>query len=185
MRSAKVAARGCSLPLQRVITDFAADQPFAQMQIKLREHYGFEIGESTIQRITLCHARSLHAQTLLETDLASQDFPETAGRHKEIIAQTDGGMIPIVTPDQTQKEKRKGKTLSWREGKLCLAHAHGWELRLTLDTETSKTSDSRPIENSGKRVKGAACERKAHARRVSLRPDSTGRIYFSGGRRFH
>jgi hypothetical protein len=43
--------------LQRAITDFAADDPFAQVQLKLREHYGFEIGESTIQRITLGHAR--------------------------------------------------------------------------------------------------------------------------------
>nr|WP_294551357.1 hypothetical protein [uncultured Rhodopila sp.] len=44
---------------QRAITDFAADQPFAASRIKLREHYGFEIGESTIQRITLGHARAM------------------------------------------------------------------------------------------------------------------------------
>ena len=98
----------------------AADQPFAQARLKLLEHYGFAIGESTIQRITLGHA-----QTLFEAGLASQDFPETPGRHKEIVAQTDGGMIPIVAPDESQKDKRKGKTLSWREAKLCLAHAKG------------------------------------------------------------
>jgi hypothetical protein len=46
-------------------------------RLKLREHYGFEIGESTIQRITLCHAEAVHAQTLAEVDLCSQDFPET------------------------------------------------------------------------------------------------------------
>src|SRR5271169_4659398 len=56
---------------------------------------------------------------------ASQDFPQTVGRHKEIVAQTDGGMIPIVEPDASQKDKRKGKTLSWREAKICLAHAKG------------------------------------------------------------
>jgi uncharacterized protein UPF0236 len=111
-----------------VITDFAADQPFAQARLKLREHYGFEIGESTIQRITLGHAQALHAQALhaqAEAGRASQDFPQTAGRHKEIVAQTDGGMIPIVEPDARQKDKRKGKTLSWREAKICLAHAKG------------------------------------------------------------
>jgi Uncharacterised protein family (UPF0236) len=123
MRSAKVIPRGCSRPLQRAITDFAADQPFALARLKLREHYGFEIGESTIQRITLCHAQTLHAEA--EVGLASQDFPAAGGRHKEIVAQTDGGMIPIVTPDERQKDKRKGKTLSWREAKLCLAHAKG------------------------------------------------------------
>jgi hypothetical protein len=106
--------------LQRAITDFAADQPFAQARIKLREHYGFEIGESTIQRITLGHA-----QNMFEAGRVSQSFPETPGRHKDIIAQTDGGMIPIVEPDANQKDKRKGKKLSWREAKLSMAHAKG------------------------------------------------------------
>ena len=118
--SAKVIPRGCSLPLQRVIVDFAADQPFAHARLKVCEHYGFEIGESTIQRITLGHA-----QALFEAGQAPQDFPQMVGRHKEIIAQTDGGMIPIVESDPSQKDKRKGKTLFWREAKISLAHAKG------------------------------------------------------------
>ena len=59
LRSAKVIPRGCSRALQRAITDFAADQPFAQVRMKLQEHYGFEIGESTIQRIALGHAKNI------------------------------------------------------------------------------------------------------------------------------
>jgi hypothetical protein len=57
--------------------DFAADQPFAQVQFKLLEHYGFEIGESTIQRITFDHAQAMHAQA--EAALGAQEFPQTAG----------------------------------------------------------------------------------------------------------
>jgi hypothetical protein len=125
MRSAKVIPRGCSRPLQRAITDFAADQAFALAQLKLLEHYGVEIGESTIQRITLGHAETLHTQSLFEAGQASQEFPEKPGRHKHIVAQTDGGMIPIVEPDETQQDRRKGKTLSWREAKLCLVHPKG------------------------------------------------------------
>jgi hypothetical protein len=94
-------------------------------RLKLREHYGFEIGESTIQRITLGHAEALHAKALSDVELRSQHFPEAPGRHQQIVVQTDGGMIPIVEPDETQKDKRKGKTLSWREAKLSLAHAKG------------------------------------------------------------
>jgi len=45
--------------LQRAITDFAADQPFAQARSKLQEHYGLAIGESTIQRIVLAHAQAM------------------------------------------------------------------------------------------------------------------------------
>ncbi|MFZ0208147.1 MAG: ISKra4 family transposase, partial [Roseiarcus sp.] len=59
LRSAKVIPRGCSRALQRAIIDFAADQPFAQVRTKLQEHYGFEMGESTIQRIALGHAKNI------------------------------------------------------------------------------------------------------------------------------
>ena len=34
-------------------------------------------------------------------------------------------MIPVVEPGADQKDKRKGKTLSWREAKISLAHAKG------------------------------------------------------------
>src|ERR1700733_12607098 len=34
-------------------------------------------------------------------------------------------MVPIVEPDARQKDKRNGKTLSWREAKISLAHAKG------------------------------------------------------------
>jgi Uncharacterised protein family (UPF0236) len=120
MRSAKVAPRGCSRPLQRAITDFAADQAFAQVPSKLQEHYGVKVAESTIQRIALGHA-----ETIFETSRVSPVFPETAGKQKDIIAQTDGGMIPIVEPDAGQKDKRKGKTLLWKEAKISMAHAKG------------------------------------------------------------
>ena len=102
--------------MQRAITDFAADAPFAQVPLKLREHYGFAIGESTIQRITLGHARAI-----FESDSPSPEFPQAPGRHKQIVAQIDGGMVPVAD----QKDKRKGKTLSWKEAKISLAHAKG------------------------------------------------------------
>ncbi len=120
--SAKVSPRSCSRPLQRAITDFAADQPFAAARMKLREHYGFEIGESTIQRITLGHGRAI-----FESDRAGLDFPKAPapGSSPGVVAETDGGMIPVVEPDASQEDKRKGKTLSWREAKISLAHAKG------------------------------------------------------------
>jgi len=118
--SAKVNPCGCSRPLQRAIADFAADQPFAQARAKLREHYGFEIGESTIQRITFAPAEAMY-----EAGQKTVDFPESPGLRKPIIVETDGGMVPIVEPDAAQPDQRKGKTLSWREAKLTLAHSQG------------------------------------------------------------
>ena len=55
--------------MQRAIVDFAADDPFAAVPTKLREHYGFGIGESTIQRITLGHGK-----TIFESERPSPDF---------------------------------------------------------------------------------------------------------------
>ena len=121
MLGAKVSPLGCSRPLQRVIVDFAADQPFAQARAKLQEHYGFAIGESTIQRITFAHAEAMY-----EASREDIEFPETPGLSKPIIVETDGGMVSIVSePCREGKDKRKGKTLSWREAKLSLAHAQG------------------------------------------------------------
>ena len=106
--------------MQRAIVDFAADDPFARVALKLREHYGFEIGESTIQRIALGHA-----QAIFESGCSAPEFPKEPGRHKQIVAQTDGGMVPVVMPDATRTDKRKGKKLSWKEVKISLAHAKG------------------------------------------------------------
>ena len=119
-RGAKVSPLGCSRPLQRAIVDFAADQPFAQARNKLVEHYGVELGESTIQRITFGHA-----EAMFEAGREGLDFPEEPGSSKPIVVETDGGMVPIVEPSLDAKDKRKGKKLSWREAKLSLAHAQG------------------------------------------------------------
>jgi hypothetical protein len=53
------------------------------------------------------------------------NFRQRRAGHKQIVAQIDGGMIPVVEPAPDQKDKRKGKKLSWREAKISLAHAKG------------------------------------------------------------
>jgi len=118
--SAKVRPLGCARPLQRAIVDFAADQPFAQARSKLKEHYGVEIGESTIQRITFGHA-----EAMFDAGREGLNFPEEPGSSKPIVVETDGGMVPVVEPSLAAKDKRKGKKLSWREAKLSLAHEKG------------------------------------------------------------
>jgi hypothetical protein len=103
-----------------VVTDFGADQPFAQAMDKIVEHYGVVLGESTIARITQGHAKRI-----FETAPPAQNWPTQAGTSTAIIVQTDGGMVPIVKIDTTQADKRKGKTLHWEEAKICLAHPQG------------------------------------------------------------
>lgn len=119
VQSARVHHRGCSRPLQRAVTDFAADVPFAQAMDKLVEHYGVLLGESTIRRITEAHARRIHADTVLE-----QAWPTQAGA-ATVIVEMAGGMAPLVEPVAHSADHRKYKQLRWQEAKLCLAHAAG------------------------------------------------------------
>jgi hypothetical protein len=96
---AKVSPHGFSPPLQRAITDFAADYPFALVQLKLREHYGFEIGEST-----------RHAQAIFDSDRPSLEFPKASGRHKQIVAQIDGAWSRSWSRTRTRRTSARGKS---------------------------------------------------------------------------
>ena len=123
MQSAKVSQRGCSRPLQRAVTDFGADQAFAQVMDKLVEHYGIVLGESTIRRITEGHAQKIFEEA--PSAVVPVAWPKQRGRSAVLIVEMDGGMVPIVEPDATKSDQRKGKKLQWKEAKLCLAHAQG------------------------------------------------------------
>ncbi len=116
---ALVSHRGCSRPLQRAVTDFAADVPFAQAVDKVVEHYGVLRHESTVRRIA-----EGHAQKGFEVAEPEPEWPRQAGC-AVVVAETDGGMVPIVESSTTGTDRRKGKRLFWKEAKICLAHAQG------------------------------------------------------------
>ena len=59
---AGVACRRSSLPLQRVMSDFGADDAFRPGTAKLKEHYGIDMPVSPVQRTTEQHAESIYAQ---------------------------------------------------------------------------------------------------------------------------
>ena len=71
---------------------------------------------SNIRNITEHHGKALFEQTVLVND-----WPESSGANY-VIAETDGGMVPVVTIAAEAEDKRKGKKLGWQELRLCLAH---------------------------------------------------------------
>ena len=111
-------ARCCSLPLQRVITDFGADHAFGKVPTKLQEHYSIQIPVSTIRNITEHHGQQIDDQR--ETSSLSTD----EGCQQQ-IAEIDGCMLPIVTVREGSGDKRKKKVLHWKEARLALVHEHG------------------------------------------------------------
>ena len=122
--------RGCSLRLQRAITDFGADIPFARALEKMREHYGIVVSASTVATIT-----TRHAHAVIPADTMPTSRPTS--RALTLIAELDGSMIPLVetgadadtgaerntgaNPDHPGRvDLRKTRQLSWKEAKLSL-----------------------------------------------------------------
>ena len=123
--SAGVKARAYSLPLQRRMTDFGADESFPKACEKMEEHYGITIPVSSMRSITEAHAQEIKDNEQLETDI-----PDNRGV-EYVIAEMDGTMIPIVdTFEKTDEQgkaidKRKTREVSWTEARLSLAHPKG------------------------------------------------------------
>jgi hypothetical protein len=122
--SAQIHSRGYSLPLQRRITDFGADDSFGDINKKLKEHYGISVPVSSGRVITLRHAEQMR-----ETEELQTDIPEHKGVTC-VIGEADGSMIPIV--DNTAEpsaegpvDLRKMKELRWQEARLTVARAQG------------------------------------------------------------
>lgn len=121
--SAEVVCRGCSVALQRAITDFGADGPLAAAAAKLREHYGIDVPVSTVRQTTERHGAAMKA-----TAPAPASWPATPGVGC-VIAELDGSMVPRVDTAagavDAPRDRRKTRHLSWMEARLGLAHVPG------------------------------------------------------------
>ena len=119
---AGLAPRGKSRPLERVLCDFGAESSFAKSRLRLKEHYGFELGPSAVREATLYHAA--RAEKKLEAHDAENFRALPKNGPAQIIVQTEGTMIRTVA----QGRKRKGKRpLEWKEMRLSAACAQGSE----------------------------------------------------------
>ena len=119
MAAAEVTCRGYSLGLQRILTDFGADHSFAQAVAKVKEHYRIEVPASTARLQTHKHAAQIkHRQPEIDR------LP--AGGVRQVIAQSDGCLIPIVNiAEKGPKDRRKRRLLDWQEARLSLAYQAG------------------------------------------------------------
>lgn len=112
--SARVSHRSYSLPIQEVITDFGAEEPFARVAKKVMRHYGIGIGDSAAYTITSAHAAAVAEAGIL---------PEAREEADALIVEADGSMIPVVYMEATEEETdlRKTRKLAWKEIKLAMA----------------------------------------------------------------
>lgn len=102
--------------MQRAIADFGADNAFGRVGAKLKEHYGITVPQGAAAILT-----ERHAHALSDADITPPI--RTAIKPLTLIAEVDGSMIPVVqigagTPEQP--DKRKHRTLLWKEARLSL-----------------------------------------------------------------
>jgi hypothetical protein len=121
--SAEVVCRGYSPALQRAMTDFGADEPFAGAAAKLREHYGIDVPVGAVRTIT-----EQHGAAILASQPPRSPWPETPGV-PQLIAELDGSMVPQVETGPPAgddgSDRRKTRHLSWTEARLCLVREPG------------------------------------------------------------
>jgi hypothetical protein len=113
------------------MSDFGAEESFQGAAQRLQEHYGITINAEAIRQQTLHHGKAIAAVE-----------PKPGLAAKQVVTQMDGSLIPVVQPAKTG-DKRKGKTLVWREVRVCCARSVGKESRFygaTLGTLESAST---------------------------------------------
>ena len=111
---AGVKNRGYSLRLQRVMTDFGVECSFDRAKKRVQEHYGIEVPRNAVRHQTLKHARAINT-------VVSEIDPKPVD---QLITQMDGCMVPVVESG-SGSDRRKKKTLLWKEVRLCSARGKG------------------------------------------------------------
>ena len=113
-QSAGVRHRGYSGRLQRVLTDFGAEVSFGRAVGRVQEHYGIAMPVEAVRQHTLRHGKAIAGLNPTPPKVAA----------KTLITQMDGSMIPIMQPGPGA-DARKGRSLFWREARLCCANVAG------------------------------------------------------------
>lgn len=133
--------RGKSAALQRVLTDFGAEKSFAQASKQLWEHYGVELGPSSVRQVVRGQAQRAEALIQDERQEAIQSYEGQQHRpagEPWLVVESDGSMVRTgaLAPDPEGGEvspkrhlpKRRRQT-QWREVRLSVVQVPGEEER--------------------------------------------------------
>ncbi|MGH8107277.1 MAG: UPF0236 family transposase-like protein [Arenimonas sp.] len=120
VEGAEIRCREYSQPLQRVLTDFGAEESFGRSVERLKEHYGIEVPSGAVRQITERHAELMLAEQQVLTELSEP------GSQSQLIGEMDGSMVPLVAVrEDAIGDRRQTRTVSWQEARLALARVPG------------------------------------------------------------
>lgn len=115
-----VGCRGLSGKLQAALYDFGVEDSFRLAAHRLDTHYGFTLSPERIRLTTLKKAKDVAAD--LENREPVRTLPGAGA--EAIVAQCDGSMVRLVATG-ISGDKRKRRSLEWKEVRLCAAAAAG------------------------------------------------------------
>jgi hypothetical protein len=103
---------------------------------KLVEPHGVWLSESVIRRMALAQGRAI-----FEGDVPQEEWPAEPGA-EQIIAEMDGGMVPIMEPEVAQADRRQGKHGRWKEAQVALVPP--WAVQAWRMAARSKAMRKKP-----------------------------------------
>jgi hypothetical protein len=116
--------RNYTTQLQRAMVDFGLDESFTGATKKLEEHYGFTVPVSSLRKYTITNAERIALGAESESGLANR-LP--AQGSAQLVAQTDGSMVPMVSFVGKSKDARKNRKVEYKEVRLCACQSKGQE----------------------------------------------------------
>jgi hypothetical protein len=124
--------------VNRALTDFGIEDSFGQASKRFKEHYGFRLSESTVDRVT--KASALQAETYLEQKL--REGKDCQGQALEsdspgvsLLVELDGCEIRtgIFAPTENgpgDEPPKRTKSIKWRDVRVGLARPMTSESKL-------------------------------------------------------
>lgn len=120
-----------SLAVERALTDFGAEESFAQAAVRFEEHYGWSIGRTNILRLVENHAQRAESFVAARLQEQASAFEQPEGVRKsveEMLAELDGceirtgTLLAVDTDEKTpvRKQPKRHRVEEWRDVRVGL-----------------------------------------------------------------
>lgn len=170
---------GCRTPaVERALTDFGAEESFGQAVKRFEEHYGFEVGRTTVLRVVEFHAEKAQKVVHDRLEQAKKLFDEPLGTRpgvERMLVELDGCEIrtgtlrPAGTGEKTPVRKlpKRVRDEAWVDVRVGLA-------RPVDELEPTYVARHDKYDGIVSELFGAACERGLSSRTEVFAPSDGG-----------
>lgn len=164
--------------VERALTDFGAEESFGQAAKRFEEHYGFEVGRTTVLRVVEAHAEKAQAFVHERLEQAQQQFDEPLATRpgvERMIVELDGCEIrtgtlrPAGTDEKSPVRElpKRVRDEAWVDVRVGLA-------RPVDELEPTYVARYDKYEAVVDELFGAACERGLSSRTKVFAPSDGG-----------